>query len=117
MRKNLTRRERIHRRFDLEKIFKEKKKRVFQGLTLLYRENGYYYNRIAVFMRRGFKNAVKRNKCKRILREVYREMKLNIKQGFDFIFICSPGEYSYSIILKRFIGFMEQIGLLNKNRD
>lgn len=60
-------------------------------------ENGYGYNRVAVTLTRKFGNAVTRNKNKRWIREIYRELKGSIRQkGVDFLFFLFPGNYSFA---------------------
>ncbi len=66
-----------------------------KGQRLLYRANGLGRNRIVITTVRGFRGAVNRNRQKRIGREAYRRMKAGLKQGFDFVSILYPGEYTY----------------------
>ncbi|MEJ2665329.1 MAG: ribonuclease P protein component [Spirochaetia bacterium] len=74
MKRNLTRAERLHKRDDIEELLHTAKRIRGEALTLLYKANHRDYNRVAFFTRRGFKNAVQRNRQKRILKEIYRAL-------------------------------------------
>ncbi len=54
------------------------------------------YNRVVVVPSKGFGNAVKRNKCRRHGKEAFRAQKHEIEPGFDLVFLCFPGEYSFA---------------------
>lgn len=54
------------------------------------------YNRIVVVPSKGFGNAVKRNRCRRHGKEAFRAQKEEIKTGYDLVFLCFPGEYSFA---------------------
>ena len=94
MKKSLTRNERLHRRYDIINLLQSAHRIESKGLTLHFKENGKTGNRVAFFLRKGFKNAVIRNRHKRVIRAVYREQKHVLKQGFDLLFILSVGEYT-----------------------
>lgn len=93
--RNLTRKERLCKRNDIRYLFKQGKRARYKGLNLLYRENKYRVNRITVIAKKGFPNAVKRNRQKRLVKEAYRNLKLNIRSGYDIIIFVFPGNYSY----------------------
>ena len=89
------RKERLGRKIDLSRVFRSSFKLDCEGMKIFYRKNDLLWNRIAVTTRKGFKGAVKRNRQKRIVREIYRDMKHSLKTGFDVIFLLYPGEYSF----------------------
>jgi len=111
MRKSLTRKERLRRRSDLNRVFVSVKKARCRGLKLLYIENNIQWNRIAFSTGKGFKRAVDRNRVKRVCREIYRTVKQQIKRGYDLIFIVYPGKYSFSERSSQVISLLEQAGL------
>jgi ribonuclease P protein component len=117
MKRNLTRVERLHKRDDIEELLHTAKRIRGEALTLLYKANHRDYNRVAFFTRRGFKNAVQRNRQKRILKEIYRERKQGIKDGFDFIFILSPGLYSYVALRGFFLTLLKRRFLLKTEEE
>jgi ribonuclease P protein component len=86
MKKNLTKKERL-RGIILKRIFTKAESVQCSGLKLLYRENKLGYNRVAFTTKKGFAGSVKRNRAKRLLREVYRAVKAEIKQGYDMVWI------------------------------
>lgn len=49
-------------------------------------------NRIGFAMRRGYGNAVCRNKCKRYSREAYRLLQHKIRIGYDMILMVQRGD-------------------------
>lgn len=54
------------------------------------------YTRMVVVPSKGFGNAVKRNRCRRHGKEAFRAQKDEIKSGFDLVFLCFPGKYSFA---------------------
>ncbi len=112
MKKSLTRAERLHKKHDITTLLHSADRVRVEGLTLLFKARADFSNRVAVFTRRGFKNAVNRNRQRRILKEIYREYKHRIKNGFDFIFILSPGLYSYVQLQKWFFEILKARHLL-----
>ena len=49
------------------------------------------HNRFAVCPVRKYGTAVERNRAKRICREAYRNLKLEIGTGYDIVFVIYPG--------------------------
>ena len=92
MKKNLTltREERLRKRNDIENAFRFSKNVSCHGIKLIFKENNLDKNRILAVPKKGFKGAVKRNKQKRIIKEIYRNMKSGLKTGFDLIFLIFP---------------------------
>ena len=93
--RGLSREERLGRKIDLIRVFRSSYRVDCEGMKIFYRKNDLSWNRIAATTRKGFKGAVKRNRQKRIAREIYRNMKHSLKTGFDMIFFLYPGEYAY----------------------
>ena len=96
MRKNLTKRERIKKYNDFKNVFKKAKQSEVKGLKILFVENNLSWNRIAIVTGRGYKRAVKRNRVKRHIREIYRKIKDTLNTGFDIIFIPYGNDYNYT---------------------
>jgi ribonuclease P protein component len=112
MRKNLTKKERLKGRSRLNRVFKGAEKSETRGLRVYYIENNLDWNRIAVSPVRGFKNAVVRNREKRICREAYRQLKHKLKFGYDLAFVIFPGKYSLSDRIRQLEAVFKQIGLV-----
>ncbi len=87
MKKSLTRNERLSGKRDIDALFENANRYEGRIVRLLVRPNGLERNRILVTARRGFSSAPARNRQKRILREIYRNGKQNLKRGFDLAFI------------------------------
>ncbi len=59
------------------------------GLRLLHRANGMPLTRVAVVVGRGCGGAVRRNREKRITREAWRAVKLDVAPGHDVVFVVN----------------------------
>lgn len=85
-------REKLKKRSDILSFFidREDKIKVYNYLyTILALKNNLNYSRFAVSIKKNKANAVKRNKSKRIVREIYRCEKHNIPLGFDYFIIVN----------------------------
>ena len=108
MRKNLTKKERLGKRSDLENVFASKKKVTCRGAKLIYISNGLAFNRFAVALVRKYGNAVERNRSKRYLREIYRDLKESIVPGVDIVIVLYPGNYSFSDRKNQFFSLLKR---------
>jgi ribonuclease P protein component len=98
MKKSLTREERLRTQNDFNNVFSKHTKSYkasIPGIALRYCENCLSWNRIGIVVSKKFGNAVKRNRVKRHIREIYRNMKHALRKGFDLVFVVYPGECSY----------------------
>jgi len=92
MRKNLTRRERLRGRRALTRAFSSSQQASCPGAKLKYVANDLEWNRIVISLSRKFGTAVKRNRAKRTVREIYRILKYELLRGYDIAVILFPGE-------------------------
>jgi len=83
----LSKAERISAGQDFNKIFKKGKRIRFPEFTLVIAANDKPFSRMGISVGRRFGNAVKRNRAKRLCRELFRLQKPAFPQGFDVIFL------------------------------
>ena len=95
MKKSLTKKEILRKKSDLKRIFASGSNCKSRGAKILFLQNSLSYNRFAVTLVRKYGNSVERNYSKRVLREVYRSEKNNIKGCFDIVIVLYPGNYSF----------------------
>lgn len=94
MRKNLTKKDILRKKKDIEKIFSSGRTVCStKGAKLLVVNNNEDKTRLLISIVRKFGTAVERNKVKRIAREFFRNNKHKIKKGFDFALVIYPGQY------------------------
>ena len=96
MRRSLTRDERLRARRDLRRVFVSRRQVSCPGVKIKFVKNELGRDRFAVSVSRSFGNAVVRNRAKRIVREIYRNMKHELRDGFDLVIILYPGAATYS---------------------
>jgi ribonuclease P protein component len=73
-------------------VFDKGRRIACQGAKLYILENRLSRNRICFTFSRGFGNAVKRNRARRLGREVYRNLKPRLRRGYDMILLVYPEE-------------------------
>ncbi len=83
----LTRAERLRRRKDYERVYREGKRLNLSYLKIVLAPNTLGYCRLGLSVSRKFGKAVKRNRAKRILREVFRRHKGIFPPSHDIIFM------------------------------
>ena len=111
MRRNLTRRERLKGKADLQRVFTRAANSETKGFKLLYIDNSLPWNRIAVCPVRGFTRAVDRNRQKRACREAYRQLKERIRPGLDLAFVLYPGAYGFHERCRQMQFVLQRAGL------
>lgn len=82
--------ERIHFKKEFLDILKNGKKKENAQLKLYYKLNNLKYSRLGIIINKKFGKANERNKAKRIIRELFRTGKYDIKKGYDLIFYIKP---------------------------
>lgn len=97
MKKSLTKKERIGKK-DISRVFEVSESIKRSGVRFLYCRNGKTWNRIAVVLGKKYGNSVERNRTKRIIKEVYRNLKNDLQDvGFDFIFYIVGKVKNYEV--------------------
>ncbi|NLW42150.1 MAG: ribonuclease P protein component [Tissierellia bacterium] len=73
--------------FDFKKAYEKGKSFGNRNLILYIRKNDLDHTRIGITVSKKTGNAVVRNKIRRRIKEIYREVAPNLKEGFDLIFV------------------------------
>ena len=107
-----TREERVKRSEEIRNFFKNGKRITIHGAKLFVLPNDLERNRIAFTLPRNYGNAVERNRCKRLSREAYRELKAQLKLGYDMIFLVYPGNDVYQTRCAMLRSLVQKAGVL-----
>jgi len=92
---SFTREERVKRTEDIQNLFKKGSRTSINGAKLFHIPNTFGRNRVVFALPRGYGNAVKRNRSKRLSREAYRLFKTHLNTGYDLLFLIYPGNDSF----------------------
>jgi len=116
MRESLTRSERLRSRASFTRVFdRPDTTSNCRGAKLVARRNGLETNRFAVTFVRKFGNAVRRNYARRVLKEIYRTSKQDVRGGYDIIVVLYPGDYGYREREQQFRSMVRRSGLADSN--
>ena len=116
MKRSLTRYERLAKAVDIRRVFRYGKRRKCHGLKLLYAENDLPTNRIVIVAGKKLGNAVRRNRERRLIREVFRNSKGFLRTGYDMVFIPHKGDYAYEERLTQFRNVAERANLWSQHQ-
>lgn len=96
----MERRLRLRRTQDFQRLRKTGRVKRHPTMVLSYAPNDLSHNRYGFITSKRLGNAVVRNKIRRILREVMRELHPNLKSGFDIVIIGRSAivEQPFSIV-------------------
>lgn len=78
----------LRRKDDFTSIYKKGRSVGERYIVLFYRKNDLSYNRIAFLASKKVGNSVERNRARRLMKESYRILKGEIREGYDLIFIA-----------------------------
>ncbi len=125
----LAKNERIYLNNDFKDILEHGVKVYGKGLVLWYRlypqgEEGVKNRpsqkaRIAIIVTKKLGNAVQRNRCKRLLREVFRINRHLLENSADCIFCPKDIEIfkNYSTVSAAFLGLVKKAKILKESKD
>ena len=113
---SFSKRERLSCRRRIELVFKKGKRYSSEGVSLFVLPNELEYNRFLCTFRRGFGNAVERNRVRRVFKEVYRQNKSSFKTSFDIVFLLScksrKVEDDFSMHVESFVKMLRKAGIV-----
>ncbi|MCL2480662.1 MAG: ribonuclease P protein component [Spirochaetaceae bacterium] len=112
MRKSLTKKERM-KKADISKVFEISESIKISCIRLLYCKSKNTWNRIAVVLRKGYGNSVERNRARRVIKEIYRQIKNNLPCGYDFIFLLTDKITDYKSADMIMVSLFKKAGLLD----
>ena len=105
----------IKKNYQFNNTFKKGKYFSGEYIECFYIKNNKNMNYIGIAISSKLCNAVKRNRIKRVIREVYRKEEENIKVGNTIVFLWKKkakiDECNYNNILKDIIKIYKKIGI------
>ncbi len=93
-------------------MFKDGKKASCSGAKIFVLPNGTGENRVMFTFPRKYGNSVKRNRSRRLGREVFRLNSFRLKKGFDIVFLFFPEKDKFSDRLFQFEILCKKAGLM-----
>lgn len=72
-------------------VYKKGKRSYHKNFTLYYLPNGMPCNRLGIKAGKKLAGAVRRNRVRRLVKESYRLLELEIKTGYDLVFAAKDG--------------------------
>lgn len=85
---NMLKKEVLRIKDDFTNIYRKGKSVGDRYVVLFYRKNDLFYNRTAFLASKKVGNSVERNRARRLMKESYRFLKDEIREGYDLIFIA-----------------------------
>ncbi len=114
MRYNLPREVRIRKKKEFEAVYNGGRKFSHQLFIAFYLKNSYGYSRLGLTVSKKIGNAVVRNRVKRLIREVFRLNRHELKGNYDIVFNVKKG-ISNSSFDDVESAFMDLVDFLEKN--
>lgn len=106
--------EHIRKSAEIRELFKTGSRRSVPGAKLFFRPNGRPFSRIAFCPARSYRNAVSRNKAKRLGREAFRLCKARLRRGYDMVLLTYPAAESFDARVGQFTQLCRKAGLLSE---
>lgn len=95
-------------------LFRNAERVSCSGAKLFFRAGPTASNRIAFTLVRKYGNAVERNYAKRLGREAYRQVKGDIRGGYDLLLLVYPGGDSLPNRMRQIRTLFSKAGLLKE---
>ena len=110
------REERLKERNEIRDVFARRRSVSCSGAKVFMLKNGLEHNRIAFTFSRKFGNAVQRNRCRRLSREVYRLLRHELAKGYDIVLLVYPGRDVFSVRMEQMRELFSRAGLMSAYR-
>ena len=78
----------LRNQLDFKVVYNKGKSKVSRFMVIIYKKNGLKYSRLAYVSSKKVGNSVRRNRSRRLMREAYRLLGCEVKNGYDVIFIA-----------------------------
>lgn len=119
----LTRNERLRRKADFDRVFKQGNVVQDNFFVVLYIKNGLPFSRIGVSVKKKFGKAHDRNRLRRIVKEIFRKNKSAFQPGYDILVFARKelsdsfknGEADYHSLSDHLLGLLSRIAEQGKN--
>ncbi len=116
MRRNLTKRELIRKKDDIDRIFRAGRSYSCLGMRLICLVNGLGFDRMIVIPAKHYGRAVDRNKVRRRVKEIFRNYPMrhssqeeNEEITKDYVLIVYPGKVSsFSLLESNFTSLLDR---------
>jgi ribonuclease P protein component len=104
--------EKVRKKSEIDRIFRTGARFSSRGMALRVAPNSLVRNRVVFITVRSFDGAVRRNRAKRIAREVWRLNKARFRQGFDVAVILYPGYEDFPVCSALILALLRKAGLV-----
>lgn len=113
---SLSKKERIRKNYEFQRVYGQGKKVVSRYFVIYWMESEDTIRRLGVSASRKIGKAVKRNRAKRLTREVFRRNKYCLSPGVDLVIVVRKGleEQSYPAIE---ILFIHELNRIERSRE
>ncbi len=112
VRLRLSRAQRIRGRSAVTTVFRRSQRVGGEDMAVLYRANGLAAARVLVSARRGFAGAVERNRERRRVKEIYRQIAPRLRAGYDIAVVVTPPPRSFAVRSVQLESLLRRAGLL-----
>ena len=97
---------------EIREVFNRRRVVSCPGAKLFLLGSGLPYNRIAFTFSRKFGNAVERNRSRRLSREAYRQLRNELRKGYDLVLLVYLGQDDFSVRINQLLELFTKAGLM-----